>query len=158
MYAIIRKKGFSILLTLVMVISLMTVMTLPAWAYTAPPPLAVIWPGDDQSATCHDYGDYITSVSFAGVTNASGTTPGWHTDYGRTSPQVNVMELQKGETYTISVTVAGLDFSFHYLAVYIDWNGDGKNGAEGILDPDEEAAVWSGYTGKIGRASCRERV
>lgn len=85
------------LVTLAMVISVMPALTLPARAYDAPPALAVIYDGEEKTDTCHQFGDFITSVSFAGVTNTSGTTPGWHIDYGRTAPQVDVMEVHKGK-------------------------------------------------------------
>jgi len=121
------------------------------FAYTPPTALQVIWSGTDQSATCHQYGDYITNVTFAGINNTTAVgTYGWHFDYGRTTPQVTPGEVTIGQSYPISITVAGQDFEFQYLAVYIDWNQNNVNGISVFpytLDLNENPVVWYSYTG-----------
>ena len=132
-------------------------------AYTAPDALRILWlemGGTDQSEKCHDFGDYITNVKFAGIDNTTPATPdGWHHDYGR-SPQIAAGEVTVGQTYDISITVASEDFSWQYLAVYVDWNNDHENGTSTpqTLDAGENPYVHSGeatgsgsrtYTGTI---------
>jgi len=138
-----KKRVFTILLTLAMVMGIMPVLTLPAKAdYTPPDILEVLCP-DDFSDSCHNFRDYITNVTFAGINNSTDDTLTggfWQVDFGRTDPQVAPGEVTIGKTYPISVTVAGDDCSYHYLAVYVDWNGDSKIAATG-----EEAVVWTGY-------------
>ena len=120
-------------------------------AYTPPTALVVPWMGLDQSSTCHKYDDYITNVTFAGINNTTPVgTPGWHFDYGRTTPQVAPGTVTAGQSYPISITVTGQDLSYHYVAVYIDWNQNNVNGTTAypyILDANENPVVWSNYTG-----------
>jgi len=123
------------------------------YAYTAPTALRVLWVetgGTDQTATCHTLGDYITNVTFAGINNttASSGAKAWHSDFGR-SPQIAAGEVTIGQSYSFSVTLAGSDYSFDYVAVYVDWNQDSENGnsATGILDTNENPLLWYGLTG-----------
>ena len=120
-------------------------------AYTPPTALQVIWAGVDQSSTCHQYNDYITNVTFAGINNTTAVgTFGWHFDYGRTTPQVAPGVVVPGQSYPISITVTGQDLGCHYLAVYIDWNQNNINGTTAypyILDANENPVAWSNYTG-----------
>jgi len=113
--------------------------------------------GVDPGASAHDFQDYITNVTFSNINNSSdaGYLGGqWHTDYGRSPNQISDGEVVAGETYTLSVKVQGTDFSYQYLAAYIDWNGDGDNGTTGVetLDSGEEVAVWENYgnAGDVG--------
>jgi len=71
------------------------------------------------------YSDWITNVTFAGINNNTSHVL-WRNDYsGTTHGTVN-----RGETYTISVTVnaAGADFSYQHVDAYIDWNRNGDCG------------------------------
>jgi len=122
-----------------------------AFAYTPPTALQVAWTGSDQSSTCHQFGDYITNVTFAGINNTTTVgTSGWHFDYGRTTPQVTPGEVTIGQSYPISVTVTGQDLGYQYIAVYVDWNQNNVNGTPSfpyILDANENPVVWYGNTG-----------
>jgi len=122
------------------------------FAYTPPTALQVVWSGADQTSTCHNLGDYITNVTFAGINNTTaGSGPkAWHTDFGRTSTQVAPGQITIGQTYNISITITGSDLSFDYLAVYVDWNQNNVNGTTvfpNILDANENPVVWYGNTG-----------
>ncbi len=148
----IGLKKVVVLLTVFLVLSFPLQFAL---AYTAPTPLQILWPGEDQSATCHSFDDYITNVTLSksGVTTINNssdptlTEGAWHTDYGRTDPQVSPGEVTIGETYQISVTVNGEDLYYHYLAVYVDWNQNNVNGSGSTIDSNEQVALWQGYTG-----------
>lgn len=122
-------------------------------AYTPPTALRVLWvEGGVSGSNSHIWGDYITNVTFAGINN---TTAGsgakeWHTDYGRTTPQVTPGEVTMGQTYSFSVTLAGSDYPYDYVAVYVDWNQNNVNGTMGsplTLDANENPLVWNGLTG-----------
>jgi len=135
---------------------LVTIMlfTGSAFAYTPPAAMPIIWMqqgGLDQTAHCHDYADYITNVTFAGINNttAGSGAKAWHTDYGRTTPQVAIGQVTVGQTYPISITITGSDLAFEYLAVYVDWNQNGINGNGGtyVLEATENPNVWYGLTG-----------
>ncbi len=138
------KKFISILLIMAMVMSIMPAMTITVNATT---PLSVLWAGLDQSATCHQYGDYISNITFANINhNEAGTQ--WHYDLGATVP---AGEVKLGQSYPISITVRGNTMEYQHLAVYVDWN---QNNTLGTITPiaqdmDEQAAVWYGYTGSV---------
>ncbi|MDX9882178.1 MAG: GEVED domain-containing protein [Prolixibacteraceae bacterium] len=79
------------------------------------------------------WNDWFTNITFAGI-NHNRVKDGWITRY--TS---EIGSVQRGQKYTLSVTVnaAGADFSFQYIAAYIDWNRDGDCGIRsGIPTPD----------------------
>ena len=144
------KKILHVLLNRFCILVMSIVFAGNTYAYTPPTALRVLWSGADQSATCHQYGDYITNVTFAGINNTTTVgTYGWHFDYGRTTPQVTPGEVTIGQSYPISVTVTGQDLSFQYLAVYVDWNQNNVNGTvlPYQLDANENPVVWYGYTG-----------
>ena len=122
------------------------------FAYTAPTALRVLWTGADQTATCHQYGDYITNVTFAGINNttAGSGAKAWHTDFGRTATQLAPGQVTIGQSYTISVTITGQDLQYDYLAVYVDWNQNNVNGVAApnySLESNENPLVWNGLTG-----------
>ena len=130
------------------------------FAYTAPTALQVLWTGTDQTPTCHQYGDYIDNVVLTGpnpstttlISNNTSAHPvGWHYDYGR-SPQIPVGEVIKGQTYSISITVAGDDLDLQYLAVYVDWNQDNENGISNgtLMDTQENPLTWYSYASGPG--------
>jgi hypothetical protein len=122
------------------------------FAYTPPTALQVVWSGADQTSTCHNLGDYITNVTFAGINNttAGSGAKAWHTDFGRTTTQVAPGQVTIGQTYNISITITGSDLNYDYLAVYVDWNQNNVNGTTAfpnILDANENPVVWYGMTG-----------
>ena len=121
------------------------------FGYTPPTALQILWGGTDQTATCHNYGDYITNVTFAGINNTTaGSGPkAWHSDYGRTSPQVDPGQVIIGQTYPFSVTLAATDYAYDYVAVYVDWNQNNVNGAgnPATLDLNENPLLWYTLTG-----------
>ena len=144
------KKILHVLFDRYLILVMLIAFTGTTFAYTPPTALRVLWTGADQSATCHQYGDYITNVTFAGINNTTTVgTYGWHFDYGRTTPQVTPGEVTIGQSYSISVTVTGQDLSFQYVAVYVDWNQNNVNGTvlPYQLDANENPVVWYGYTG-----------
>jgi hypothetical protein len=136
-------------LIIICIVSLLTNAFFIAYALT---PLRHYWlenGGTDQSATCHDYNDYITNVNFGGI-NYHPNGSQWYYNFNGIVPKGQVV---MGETYPISVTVTGDDWSFQYVAVYIDWNQDGKIATYNptIIDPNEETKVWQGGTGNGSR-------
>ena len=146
------KKKLQFVIKRLSVAGIFFLLTLNVHAYTPPTALQVPWAGTDQTSTCHQYGDYITNVTFAGINNttAGSGAKAWHSDYGRTTPQVTPGEVTMGQSYSISVTVTGQTFLYQYLAVYIDWNQNNINGTSSypwVLDTNENPVVWSNYTG-----------
>jgi len=158
-YKGILRKYLCMMLSVAVVFFCIPAVPAMAAAYDPPTALRVLWMetgGLDQTATCHQWGDYITNVTLSkDETNLLVCRDGiednsnyWHTDFGRTTPQIPVAEVVTGQSYQISVTVDGDDISFHYLAVYIDWNQDNKNGTVEIgmpTDTNEEVAEWYNY-------------
>jgi len=130
---------------------LLSLFAVNVFAYTPPTALQVAWSGSDQTSTCHQFGDYITNVTFAGINNTTPVgTSGWHFDYGRTSPQVTPGEVTIGQSYPISVTVSGQDLNYQYIAVYVDWNQNNVIGTAlfpYVLDANENPVVWYSNTG-----------
>ena len=136
-------------LIIICIVSLLTNAFFIAYALT---PLRHYWlenGGTDQSATCHDYNDYITNVNFGGI-NYHPNGSQWYYNFNGIVPKGQVV---MGETYPISVTVTGDDWSFQYVAVYIDWDQDGKIATYNptVIDPNEETKVWQGGTGTGSR-------
>ncbi|WHH61336.1 S-layer homology domain-containing protein [Petroclostridium sp. X23] len=151
-------KSIRRLISFLLLVMVLFVGATVVYAYDPPPALRVIWQegehgGLDQTGTCHDYGDYITNVTLSkDGTNIlvcgdgiEDTSNNWHTDFGRTSPQIAPVDVIIGQTYQISVTVTGDDLIYQHLSVYIDWNQDQKNGVLSEIDPNEEIAVWYNY-------------
>lgn len=82
------------------------------------------------------WNDWFTNVTFAGI-NHNTIKGGWITRYTSETGSV-----QRGQTYTLSVTVNsdGAEFSYQHISAYIDWNRDGDCGTrveEAVLDPGE---------------------
>ena len=73
------------------------------------------------------YNDWITNVNFAGINNTT-ANPQWRNNYSATTHA----SVQRGQTYTLSVTVNsdGADFSYQDITAYIDWDRDGDCGGK----------------------------
>ena len=73
------------------------------------------------------YNDWITNVNFAGIDNTT-ANPQWRNNYSATTHA----SVQRGQTYTLSVTVnsASADFSYQDITAYIDWDRDGDCGGK----------------------------
>ena len=78
-------------------------------------------------ATPFEYNDWITNVTFAGINNSTNNVL-WRNTYSGLTPG----KVVRGQSYTISVSVnaTGADFSFQYIAAFIDWNRNGDCGGK----------------------------
>ena len=98
------------------------------------------------------YSDWITNVTFAGINNTTANSS-WRNNYSGTTHAT----VQRGQTYTLSVTVnsTGCDFSFQDISAYIDWDRDGDCGGRALAHGGTGIEVAESYTlgGGAGHAN-----
>ena len=98
------------------------------------------------------FSDWITNVTFAGINNTTANSS-WRNNYSGTTHAT----VQRGQTYTLSVTVnsTGCDFSFQDISAYIDWDRDGDCGGRALAHGGTGIEVAESYTlgGGAGHAN-----
>ena len=122
------KKNFSSFLKLVAFTILLSTGSVfaqyPAIPYHPNTLEPTLYVAPTEAFICNDW---ITNVNFAGINNTT-ANPQWRNNYSATTHA----SVQRGQTYTLSVTVNsdGADFSYQDITAYIDWDRDGDCGGK----------------------------